>query len=179
MACSLSARWQILQANTPSFPFPCFFWCLIMPRFFPDVSYFLFPHITHDSSSGRVLMRINMGSHIHLLLSFLQFFENKECLKMCLNPRVIMVTTCHREVTTNTPRFSEFISFCTQAPRGCLTSALDTTAIPTVPQHSRDRGLCCPTSVPLPISLHSIKSAPYHVLLSHVTLVIQYNHKTT
>lgn len=71
MACSFSARWRILWANTPSFPFPCFFWCLIMPRFFPDVSYFLFPHITHDSSSGRVLMRINMGSHIHLLLSFL------------------------------------------------------------------------------------------------------------
>lgn len=50
---AFSACWRIPWANTPSFPFPCFFWCLVMPRFLPDVSYFLFPHITHDSSSGR------------------------------------------------------------------------------------------------------------------------------
>lgn len=31
-----------------------FLWCLVMPRYFPDVSYFLFPHIGHESPSGRV-----------------------------------------------------------------------------------------------------------------------------
>lgn len=56
------------------FPFPCFVWRLQCQDFFPDVPYFLFPHTAHESSSGSGIVRIrviSVGSHIHLLLSFL------------------------------------------------------------------------------------------------------------
>lgn len=69
------------RGSAYSFPFPCFVCCLSRPRFFPDVPRFLFPHLVHESASGPTIVRTRVGSHIHLLLSFLTvFFLNKGVL---------------------------------------------------------------------------------------------------